>query len=714
MRPAHHMTNARSRRRGVTLLEMLVTVALLLLMMITIVAIFQAATGAVSVSRAYTLLDQDLRRLDVTLRQDLDGVTCKMTPPNNPANGLGYFEYSENALSDAQDEDSDDTLRFTAKAPDGRPFTGRMWVPKRVPPPNPPTTPGDPAYNTTRAVTFDPVPVTSQYAEIIYFLRGDKLYRRVRLILPAKFQAIGNTPSDPPMPGDPAVAGDPPIRPGAGRIGFATNLFEPFALFIQPPPPAPQKPALVTVGGFPFVSWQGLNDVSARPSEYPANVLPANLTANGYVPIPNTLGDLTERHYRFASPRFADDFRNNAAPGTVNPDGVADDVDGNGVVDYYPTMYSNSKAAGLLNDGFAADGSFGMLTSARPLTQDLTAFPYLYRNAYSKGIQGTVGTIHTLDPTGTTHNHNPLLVGDSIAVPALPAGAQTWWGFPTWRETMAPTWLDPIKRINDPAGAPFFSDSIASTLGETAYQQFKGLSFMGTSYALPPQPDQPFSDGLPSGAATSPNAFDLGQAPVFEDDLIATNVRSFNIKAFDGNPRYISTATKTPSIVPLLPGYYDLGYIAGIDPATGSFSPLYASGNSLAPTISATNPYLLDTLGHEGRMPPLTTDNRFDVQYPTYVNAAGTLVPTNLGDNTTTVTRMRRIWDSWSTTYSAAPALPIDPTQGPLNGLQPVVPSYPAPYTAPLRGIEIQIRLTDPESKHVKTLTIHQDFSDKL
>ena len=50
---------------------MLVTVALLLLMMIVIVAIFQAATGAVTVSRAYALLEQDLRRLDATLRQDL-------------------------------------------------------------------------------------------------------------------------------------------------------------------------------------------------------------------------------------------------------------------------------------------------------------------------------------------------------------------------------------------------------------------------------------------------------------------------------------------------------------------------------------------------------------------------------------------------------------------------------------------------------------------
>ena len=42
------------------------------------------------------------------------------------------------------------------------------------------------------------------------------------------------------------------------------------------------------------------------------------------------------------------------------------------------------------------------------------------------------------------------------------------------------------------------------------------------------------------------------------------------------------------------------------------------------------------------------------------------------------------------------------------------MPSYPAPYTSPLRGIEIQIRVTDPDGKFVKTLTIRQDFSEKL
>ena len=44
----------------------------------------------------------------------------------------------------------------------------------------------------------------------------------------------------------------------------------------------------------------------------------------------------------------------------------------------------------------------------------------------------------------------------------------------------------------------------------------------------------------------------------------------------------------------------------------------------------------------------------------------------------------------------------------------PIYPSYPPPYPAPLRGIQIQIRVTDPTNQRVKTLTIRQDFTDKL
>ena len=113
----------------------------------------------------------------------------RFTPPLDPPEQLGYFEYGENEFADIQGEDSDDYIRFTAKAPAGRPFTGRMWVP----PPN--------SANLTSASTcpagYQPVTITSEYAEIIYFLRNGNLYRRVLLVAPelqsAIVPTIGNT-----------------------------------------------------------------------------------------------------------------------------------------------------------------------------------------------------------------------------------------------------------------------------------------------------------------------------------------------------------------------------------------------------------------------------------------------------------------------------------------------------------------------------------------
>ena len=123
-----HYSTIRNPPRGVTLVEMLVTLAILLLMMTAIVKIFQAATGALNAAQVYQELDNQLRLLDSTIRSDLNGVTARLTPPNNPNNNLGYLEYGENEFADVQGEDSDDYIRFTAKAPAGQPFTGRMWI----------------------------------------------------------------------------------------------------------------------------------------------------------------------------------------------------------------------------------------------------------------------------------------------------------------------------------------------------------------------------------------------------------------------------------------------------------------------------------------------------------------------------------------------------------------------------------------------------------
>jgi hypothetical protein len=228
----------------------------------------------------------------------------------------------------------------------------------------------------------------------------------------------------------------------------------------------------------------------------------------------------------------------------------------------------------------------------------------------------------------------------------------------------------------------------------------------------------------------------------WEDDLIMTNVRSFDVKAYDNT----------------LAGYADLGW--GDDPrVTSQLLPALLGTNSQVPFLAG-NPdysgnnvyppkvmiqgqwchdYINLTFAHEGRMPSLVEDNRLDAQVnfqnitpPYYHNFNNFTAPfgnnyqnysSNIGDDQSGIVRLRRVWDSWSTEYSQAPgsgqAINGTVVAGTANatGLPftpPIYPSYPPPYPAQLRAIQIQIRVADPSSQHVKSITIRQDFTAKL
>ena len=303
-----------TRRHGVTLVEMLVTLAILLLMMTAIVQIFQVATGALNSAQVYQELDNQLRLLDSTLRSDLNGVTARLTPPLNPNNNLGYLEYGENEFADVQGEDSDDYIRFTAKAPAGRPFTGRMWVPPPIP-----ISSMTPAQLQNYLAT-QPITINSEYAEIIYFLRNGNLYRRVLLVAPERQAAIANSSSPNPLP----VPHNVPVYnpwiykdPDPASMAVTASSFTPSAL-----------------GGI-AVSWQAVNDLSAHPA-------PTGTPFNNNSVILNTLSDLTSRENRPFYQRFSNDFQNLGVPPATPPalvsygDGLIDDFNGDNVPDYYP------------------------------------------------------------------------------------------------------------------------------------------------------------------------------------------------------------------------------------------------------------------------------------------------------------------------------------------------------------------------------------------
>ncbi len=750
-----------NRRRGVTLVEMLVTVAVLVIIMTILVQIFQAATGSVSAAQAFQQLDDQLRRLDGMIRGDLEGVTARFTPPLDPEQNLGYFEYGENEFADIQGEDSDDYIRFTAKAPVGRPFTGRFW-PQYWTNPIGATTFGANAAN----MSSFPITITSDYAEIIYFVRNGNLYRRVLLVAPELQSAVFSTYSN------------PSGNPSAYNVGYDTSgtahTFQP-SIF----------------GGGTAVSWQGVNDLSARPNATGPNFNAGSTAqdiAQGAIVL-NTLGDLTNRENRFAYSRFANDFFNaDPSSGKENtPDGIPDDWNGgfpDNVPDLYPSLYPGifPPRAGGTGPPFDSVRGVGKRLIFEPnfgnwVRQGLgtMAFPFVFPGAYSKAqavSNDHYGWIHApapyaFDATGKNRyqfdlqtalylhnlNHNPLDLGDNLPQPpnALAgnlqgAGSdyQTWWGFPTWRETLSPTWTDPTQQVNVAGHPPVLNPLTAQEVSRGHLDQ------SGTTRLFLPPMDltsgfranpQLFCDGWGNNATIFPSPAGLWAAG-WEDDLIMTGVRSFDVKAYDN----------------ALSAYADLGW--GDDLRVSNFgSPLFLTGNQdYSPQWTNGNPvyppqvliqnnhvdYINQTFAHEGRMPPLVADNRLDAQNPNpyYLTPAPAQTPpnipnplpsgfipqyyptypdysSNIGDDNTGIVRLRRVWDSWSTEYSRAPATGVGPSTtggfpvGPPFS-PPVYPSYPPPYPAPLRGIQIQIRVVDPTNQRIKSLTIRQDFTDKL
>jgi prepilin-type N-terminal cleavage/methylation domain-containing protein len=765
-------------RRGVTLVEMLVTVAILVIIMTVMVQIFQSATGALTAAQTIQDLDNQLKLLDSTIRTDLGGVTARFTPPLDPTDGLGYFEYIENEFADVQGEDSDDCLRFTAKAPAGQPFTGRMFVlPSALPANANPLT----ANQVTQYLQSQPVTITSEYAEIIYFLRNGNLYRRVLLIAPELQSAI---------------------VPSVGNqyfFGGATRTFAPGSLATN------------------AVSWQGVNDLSARPATTGPNISAAANAFAAFAPQTiklNTLGSLTNRENRFAAPRFADDFVTLVAPAqignaptyTPGADGFSDDMNGDKLNDLYPSLYPNlfSFIANPTNTTLPRllyVPKFSNNNIVPPFAGFL-AFPYIFPGAYTvpQAVSNDqYGWIHSptpvvFDKAGNPNlfeadrmpvpntptdarpvylrnlNHNPLDLGDNSTIPdinttptAYYSPVQTWWGFPTWRETLSINWTDPTRQLNDGSNFTAFGQSNGLTprpadvlpILDPNGQLLPWMSTPGDtnhSGPLPPPPfdfsiirrtPQLYSDVL--NYKTNMSVF-LGTGGVidpvwavsWEDDLVMTNVRSFDVKGYDNAFGGFADLGWADDLRLWLPYQNMQGFqnpnngppgIAGTPPIV--FWPPVFPGGVGYNTIN-------ETLAHEGRMPPIVADNRLDWHYPnpTYVNPT-TFTPqypggpgnppeppafpnysSNVGDDTPGVVRLRRVWDSWSTDYSVAPDEALDGTtgqlQGPRAGYPPAYPSYPPPYAAPLRGIQIQIRVADPTNQRIKSLTIRQDFTDKL
>jgi prepilin-type N-terminal cleavage/methylation domain-containing protein len=202
-RPMPACTSARSRvdRSGFTLIEMLISVALVLLMMVLFAEIFGLASESMTLQQAIADGDQQVRSFTTVFRSDIQKRTFQTLVPfdfrEEPdlagvpfSDRQGYLYISLNDPDNATDnllqftvrstivdENSDDTEYFgkSTGLVQRNPVlaAGTEGANVRRNPQQPEHDDGDLSNNFT---------ASSSAAEIAYFMRGSRLYRRVALI----------------------------------------------------------------------------------------------------------------------------------------------------------------------------------------------------------------------------------------------------------------------------------------------------------------------------------------------------------------------------------------------------------------------------------------------------------------------------------------------------------------------------------------------------
>ena len=98
----HTHRSSRRGRRGLTLIEMLVSVTLTLMIVFALVSVFDLIGKRVTDGRALIELSGNLRGAANRLQQDLAGLTATTLPPRDPSHGEGYLEIVDGPTTDRQ------------------------------------------------------------------------------------------------------------------------------------------------------------------------------------------------------------------------------------------------------------------------------------------------------------------------------------------------------------------------------------------------------------------------------------------------------------------------------------------------------------------------------------------------------------------------------------------------------------------------------------
>jgi type II secretory pathway pseudopilin PulG len=713
-------------RGGFTLVEVMIAATLSLVLVGLVVQIFATVGTTASETRSVVQMTDRLRAARIVLQEDMSNITAEMRPPLKVDAGMGYFEYSEGPdgpifpgltpanwtgatppgpppvawalttdkngkvveLPDSTVGDPDDMLMFTAQAPAGTYFYGRARAATQV-------------IDGLGRVWTMPIDTMAQsaQAEICYFMRGDTLYRRVLLIMPATY--------------------------------WPQNQIDP-NIFLWSQYPNYVNASTTTIPQPVWdIAYYDKFDVSAR-QQYGLYDLSSSSGGAKKAPVlvPNSLGDLTRRQNRYGhqpwvypfDSRFWDArFWNN--PTTNLP--------GAGCFLGLPTLRECSFYTG------STTGATGVARWPFPLCD----------------FGDSTATFSALVPPGVPVSGSPAIASQALWGKPLPyfgsgltpaVGVQTPVAPYNTLPLIYPYPMSP-SAVGTPANYQPFITIPSSWTGRINLTETQGGmfdlwgngSFMGPNGPIvagpfPLDQQDPLTGSIFafSSVYEPANWVNIDFSTRYADDVLLTHVLSFDVKAWDNTAPTIQTDQTFGGMPPglYMPG--DAGYVQIIN--AWAASGLSTLQQYLLPAVSVTGAASGGYVVAQGAYVDLNYLGPVIAQYilaspPTMAQALARVSTfsgpgvAQFGTNFSTGSGLGMLYDTGCFDYENDG---IDQNQNGIideytNGLDDngiggvddiTEVEGPVPYPVPLKGIQIKIRVYEPDSRQIREVTVTEDF----
>jgi len=646
----------------------MIATVLTLLLMALVVRIFAMVGGATAQTRSMLELNERLRNCKITLQADLANITTPMLPPLRVEDQAGYFEYiegpmgplptfataaidSEQGVADSTVGDIDDVLMFTTRN-DSQPFYGRVRL----------------AQSVGAGTQWVDTTTTSPYAEVCYFVRGNTLYRRMLLINGALSMSAANAA-------------------GSGYI----------------------DPAALTSPNGPFkYSFYDKFDISVHQEGGTYD------TTGGTQPVPmlkaNTLGDLTRRENRYGHQPHAFPF-DTRFWGALGLPTLRECT-------FYTDIF-NTTAAGTTArwpypffDPVASPNLWGAQvgtpgTPTFPTGPYAYCFgPYIYPNgpaAYQNYYQNA-----NIPAMGYT-NANLLSAG---ATPNT-IGAAAPGTFPQF--------------LNLTQNGAFVSAIDSWLLPTYPWDQVSPFNGAIAAFSLSADEQDPVSPGIQYNASTR-----------VSDDVILTNVISFDVKAWDPEAPILFGTIANPGAPAghSATNYYDASPATVYMPGDGvnivaingtnyrvAGANYLAALQSLGATTAIVGRGAYVDLGYQQlvQFPPFPPPVLVPPATTEFLVNALLAAPSVFSSPGSSYSPLKYVYDTGCFNYEEDGidnnnnGIIDDYTNGfddnGIGGIDDITElEAPVPYTSPLKGIQVKIRVVEPDSRQIREITVVEDF----